>query len=143
MVAQTNTPPKPKLDDVLKQEPRPRMELIWQTSDMATYLDNQSININQNRTIASYWSKTVFAPKTPRENLKDNEASYMLTFDEMIIGNRKVRIMEVVIYSKKNQVIENVKSPPNQEWSNVIPQSNGESMYEAVMTRLRESKIIK
>lgn len=124
---------------------RPRLEFIFESEDRKIYLDNQSININKEKTIANYWTKVVLGPNAQKEApaFNNTKPAYTMILDELLIGNRKTRYVEIIIYASDNKVLDTVNNPSPLEWKNVVPQSNGETLYEAVMTRLKESKAIK
>ncbi len=135
-------PAKPTFDELLKQ--KPRFEIVSQTKEHIFYLDNQSITVNKDKTIASFWLKVELSEdglkKAP--TTYDGKLAYMMNFNEILIDHRKLQNIEYIFYSKENAVLDSIKNP-QKEWVNIIPNSVGENIYNAVMRRLKENNAIK
>jgi hypothetical protein len=126
-----------------QEKPKPRMEAIISDDSRTLYLDNQTININKDKTIASFCMKVELTDKGKEEqHFKKDNISHFYSFEEILIGNRKMRHSEIVLYSK-DKIVRSTKNPNPGEWTNIIPQTNGEEIYNAVMKKLKDSGTIK
>ena len=101
--------------------------LTTDSKEAKTYVKNKAVSIDRSNQTVKVWEKMTVPEQKLGDNVYTDPVFIFLT--EMDCNMSRERTLSIVVYASDGQVILPQTETPNSEWSNIIPDTNGERIH--------------